>query len=205
MIPQIGIMALLAKAGSDGRALLLHHRPLVRDRFGGAHIADKLLYYCMILVSQCSSPAHAFSSPDIQELISCWSRGPEAQFQFKALSLLSFNHVVFRESHVPGSSTVRQAEVFERVVNAVSWLIQVVQQSMRDETRKSSGARTLLQTRRLTCAHTITIQEQLQRSLRDQLFERSIEDCWQPSSQIHSSLQPPGHLKPSTSNSHRFQ
>lgn len=38
-------MALFPKARSYGRALLLHHGSFVGDGFGGAHIADELLYY----------------------------------------------------------------------------------------------------------------------------------------------------------------
>lgn len=36
-------MGLFPEAGSDGRALLLHHGSFVGDGFGGAHIADELL------------------------------------------------------------------------------------------------------------------------------------------------------------------
>ena len=41
--PQIGVVALLAKAGANGGALLLHDGALVGDGLGGPHVADELL------------------------------------------------------------------------------------------------------------------------------------------------------------------
>jgi hypothetical protein len=56
-------VALLAERGSYGGALLLHHRALVGDGLGGAHIADELLYWmmpstlAMFFVKDCRLPS----------------------------------------------------------------------------------------------------------------------------------------------------
>lgn len=51
-LPDVGVVALLAEAGTDGGTLLLHDGALVCNGLGGTHVADKLLDFWDTVVSQ---------------------------------------------------------------------------------------------------------------------------------------------------------
>lgn len=51
VVPCVGIVAILPKAGPDGGALLLDHGPFIRNRLGRADIANELFHYTRVSVT----------------------------------------------------------------------------------------------------------------------------------------------------------